>query len=149
MDINTIITSPTFIWLMIAVGLAIVEAMTLGLTCIWFAGGAFITAILAIFGIPVVAQMAVFVLVSLVLLFAICPIAKGKLNANIHQTNVNSLIGTKAVVIENISPEHVGRIFAEGKYWTAAAADNGRYFAKDDIVIIKDIKGVTAYIEAE
>ncbi len=149
MDINAIITSPTFIWLMIAVGLAIVEAMTMGLTCIWFAGGAFVAAILSIFGIPTVAQIAVFVIVSCVLLFVTCPIVKKRFNMDVEQTNVNSLVGVKGTVIEPISPERAGRIVAEGKFWTAACTDDESEFKKDDIVVIKDIKGVTAYVEAE
>ena len=59
----------TMIWVVLLVICVVVEIATMGLTTIWFAGGAFIALILAIIGLPSYVQIAAFLVVSLTLLF--------------------------------------------------------------------------------
>ena len=56
------------IWLAALVILLIAEALTCGLTTIWFAGGALIALAAALFGANVWIQLGVFLAVSLLLL---------------------------------------------------------------------------------
>ena len=55
-------------WLAVAVIFLIIEAVTVGLTTIWFAAGAFVALILSMFHVPVIAQFIVFLIVSFCLL---------------------------------------------------------------------------------
>ena len=57
-----------FFWLIALVALLIIEIITLGLTTIWFAAGAFISFVAAWLGAPLGVQLAVFFIVSFVLL---------------------------------------------------------------------------------
>ena len=54
MTIFGITFSEAVMWLMIAGIMAILEAITMGLTCIWFVGGAVCAAIAAAVGAPVI-----------------------------------------------------------------------------------------------
>ena len=60
--------SMTTIWLIVFVACIVIEIATMGLTTLWFAGGALIAAIGAAVGAPLWLQIAIFVVVSLVLL---------------------------------------------------------------------------------
>ena len=57
-------------WLIASAVFLLVEIMTLGLTSIWFAGGAVVAAIAALFGVPFWVQMLIFIVVTC-LLFAL------------------------------------------------------------------------------
>jgi len=63
------------VWLGILIVMLVIEIVTLGLTTIWFAGGALIAFVLAMFGANLWVQIPVFFVVSLVLLFVTRPIA--------------------------------------------------------------------------
>ena len=90
------------IWLGILAVLLVIEAITAGLTTIWFAGGALIAAIASYVGAGVMAQILLFLCISLVLLIFTRPVAMKYFNKETIQTNANSLIGKKAVVIQDI-----------------------------------------------
>ena len=65
----------TFYWLIIFVIALIVEIATMGLTSIWFAGGALIAWVFAKIGFGTTVQIVVFVIASLLLLVLTRPIA--------------------------------------------------------------------------
>ncbi len=149
MDIITIISSPIFIWLAIAVVLAVVEALTMGLTSIWFAGGAFAAAITALIGGSLILQIVIFVAVSVVLLLVTGPIAKRKMNSKGEETNINAIIGTTGVVEESIDWKSPGRINADGKSWRAVLAEGAQPLAEGQQAVIKEVKGVTLIVGEE
>lgn len=57
-------------WLIASAVFLLIEILTLGLTSIWFAGGAVVAAIAALFGVPFLVQMLLFIVVTC-LLFAL------------------------------------------------------------------------------
>ena len=56
------------IWLVILAVLVVIEIITLGLTTIWFAGGALVALVVSLLGGPVWLQILLFLGVSVVLL---------------------------------------------------------------------------------
>ena len=64
-----------YTWLLLTAALLVIEAMTAGLTTIWFAGGAVAALVLAFLGMPVWIQTGAFAAVSLVLLLITRPLA--------------------------------------------------------------------------
>ena len=70
-------------WLIALVVLLVIEAATLGLATIWFAGGALIALIAAMCGDGFVIQMVCFLVVSLILLIFTRPVAVRFLNKDI------------------------------------------------------------------
>ena len=81
------------IWLIITVILIVVEIITLGLTSIWFAGGAFVAGLISLTGAHWLVQLLVFAVVS-TLLFRVYPAICGECtDEECGEDNVDSLIG--------------------------------------------------------
>lgn len=138
-----------WIWLALLGVFIVVEAATVALVCIWFIGGAAVALILALCGLPLWSQIAAFVVVSAVLLVCLRPFLKKYINAKKTDTNVDALIGKKALVTEPIDNLHgKGAISVSGNLWTARSA-NEAPIEKDTVVIIRKIEGVKAFVEPE
>ncbi|WP_075721808.1 NfeD family protein [Roseburia sp. 499] len=137
------------IWLAIIVVMAIIEIITLGLTTIWFAGGALIAFIASLFGVSLPIQIVLFVIVSLVLLVFTRPFAVKFVNKNQTRTNAESLIGKSAIVLEDINNlKAEGAVSVNGQEWTARAVDD-TVITKDTVVEIVEIKGVKLMVKAK
>ena len=145
MTIFGITVSAATIWFVVGGILAIIEAVTLGLICIWFAGGAVGAAIAAMLGASPLVQIIVFLVVSAVLVAVTRPIAKKRFNNKTEKTNVDALIGQTGVVEEKITSESSGQVKADGKVWRAIS-ESGE-IEKGSVVVIKSIKGVTIMVE--
>ncbi|MCD7956474.1 MAG: NfeD family protein [Lachnospiraceae bacterium] len=132
-----------FIWLALLVLLLVIEAISLGLTTIWFAGGALVAFILAILQLGLLPQIAAFCVVSVLLLVFTRPAATRWLNQDRTRTNAQSLIGERAVVTEKIDNlAATGQVQVHGQYWTARAAEESGVIEAEKNVIIEEISGV-------
>lgn len=131
-------------WLILLIVLVVIEIITLGLTTIWFAGGALVTFILAMLDVSPVIQWAVFCAVSLVLLFGTRPWALRFFNSQKQEkTNVDSLLGKTAVVTAEIhNLEGRGEVFVNGLAWTARTEKDSEVIPKDTHVEIIAVEGV-------
>ena len=140
----------TIFWLILFVVLLIIEILTLGLTTIWFAGGALVAFILAFVGFDLPVQIIVFLLVSILLLVLTRPVAIKFFNKERQKTNAESLIGQKAVVIEKIDTLHgVGRAEVNAMEWSAKADEAGQIIEAGEIVVIEGIQGVKLIVKKE
>ena len=88
----------TIYWLAIFVILLIIEIVTMGLTTIWFAGGALAAMAAGLIGFGTGIQILVFLVVSVLLLVLTRPIAVKYFNQERQKTNAESLIGQQALV---------------------------------------------------
>ena len=79
-------------WLIVLAVFLVIEAITVGLTTIWFAGGALVAAIASGTGAGILVQWILFLVISLVLLIFTRPLAVRYMNKGVPKTNVNSLI---------------------------------------------------------
>ena len=114
------------LWLGILAVLLIIEAATVGLVTVWFAGGALAAAIASGAGAGAGTQWLLFLAVSLVLLFFTRPLAVRYMKRGIPRTNVNSLIGKKAVVIQKIDNlSQTGQVRINGIEWMARTESDG------------------------
>lgn len=140
----------TVFWLILFVILLIIEILTMGLTTIWFAGGALVAFILAFVGFDLPIQIIAFLLVSIVLVVLTRPIALKFFNQERQKTNAESLIGQKAVVLEKIDTIHgVGRVEVNGMEWSAKTEENEAMIEAGEIVIIEGIQGVKLIVRKE
>lgn len=135
------------IWLAILVIMAVIEIITLGLTTIWFAGGALVAFIVSLLGASIPVQITVFVVISLILLFSTRPLALRFFNKDRIRTNAEGLIGRSGIVLEEINNLHaVGLVQVDGLEWTARATDGGT-IEKGREVVIRAINGVKLIVE--
>lgn len=136
------------IWIIVAVVMAIIEAFTLGLTTIWFAGGAAVAAVFAGFDAPVIVQVILFTVVSLGLLFFTRPLVSKGFNKTRTLTNSEGLVGKHAYVTEAIdNVKATGKIKVDGMEWTARTQSDGITIAEGALVEVKSIEGVKTIVE--
>lgn len=138
-------------WLILFIVLLVIEIITLGLTTIWFAGGALTAFVLSMLEISPAVQWAVFCAVSLILLFATRPWAVRCFNnQKKEKTNVDSLIGRTAVVTSEIrNLEGKGEVFVNGLTWTARAGEDSLVIKEDTHVTITAVQGVKLIVEVK
>ena len=146
MEFMDLLNNP-IIWLILLIVLLAVEVMTLGLSSIWFAGGALIAFIAALLGADLYIQIILFLAVSILLLIFTRPLAVRYLNGKTTATNVDSLIGAQAVVtgdINNLLGE--GEIAVNGVPWSARSEQEGLIIETGKVVEIVKIIGVKAIV---
>ena len=137
-------------WLIILVTLLMFEASTVGLTTIWFAGGALIAAIASGLGAGVLVQWILFLGISLILLILTRPLAVRYMNREVQKTNVNSLIGKKAIVIQTINNlEQTGQVRINDIEWMARTSSDGVTIPEQAIVTIAAVQGVKLIVKDE
>ena len=134
-------------WSAIFIFCTIAEIMTLGLTSIWFAGGALVAGILSLFKVNYTIQILVFAITSLVLLAVTRPFARKFLNQKeLAKTNVDGLIGEKALVTSDIDNyKSAGQIKLNGLEWTARSVDDKPIPMGTEVEIVA-ISGVKAIV---
>lgn len=137
-----------YIWLALAIILAIIEIATLGLSTIWFVIGALVAMIPAAFNLDLGWQVATFLLVSILLLIFTRPIALKYLKIGKEKTNVDSLIGKVGIITEptdNLAS--LGRVKVNGQSWSARSIKDSIKLEKDTKVIIKSVSGVKLIVK--
>ena len=133
-------------WLIASAVFLLIEILTLGLTSIWFAGGA----VAALFGVPFLVQMLLFIVVTCLLFALTRPVAKRYLNNRVQKTNTDALIGQTALVKETINNmESKGYVQLNGQDWTARSAEAGEIIPAGCEVVVKEIQGVKLIVERE
>lgn len=135
------------VWLALLVVLVIIEIITLGLTTIWFAGGALAAFIACLLGAGIPVQIVLFFVVSVLLLAGTRPFAVKFFNRDRIKTNAESLVGDTGIVTEDIDNLNAaGTVKLHGQEWTARSVDNARIF-KDKIVVVQEIQGVKLIVK--
>ena len=134
-------------WLVLFVVLLVVEIATMGLTTVWFAGGALIAFFAAYIHWGIGLQIVLFLAVSILLLVLTRPIAVKYFNQEREKTNVDSLIGQNAVVLEEINTiKATGRVEVNGMEWSAKT-EHTEIIEVNTVVSIKGIQGVKLIVE--
>ena len=137
------------IWLVIAVIMFIIEAVTTGLATLWFGIGALVAMIMDLCGASVPAQVIVMAVVSIVC-FVLCMIwVRPKLESlrkkNIQRTNADRLIGREGTVIVPLNGiEGKGQVKIDGQVWSSKADSD---IAEGIKVTVKAIEGVKLVVE--
>lgn len=126
MSILTSLLSPmALFWLVALIILAIAEAATVGLVCMWFAGGALTALIAAGIGAPLWLQIGLFLVVSAVLLAMLRPVLSKVARPRRTATNADRHLGKSALVTEEINNlRQTGAVKLDGVTWTARTEGN-------------------------
>jgi membrane protein implicated in regulation of membrane protease activity len=136
------------VWLIVAVLFGIGEIATLGFFLAPFAGGAAVAAVVSAAGVPFVGSLAVFLLISIVLLGLLRPIARShrRMPPQIR-TGTAALVGKPAMVLERIAnDEGVGCVRIDGEVWTARAYMDDETYEAGARVQVVEIRGATALV---
>ena len=134
------------VWLVLMVVFLIIEAMTVVTVSLWFAAGALVALLVSLIGLEIWVQVALFFVVSAVLLACLRPLVRRHFTPRITRTNVDALIGTKGYVtadIDNLSA--AGKVKLGGMEWTARSS-LGLPIPTGTLVKVDHIEGVKAYV---
>lgn len=135
-------------WLILAGFFLIIEIINVGFMIFWFAIGSIIAMIASLFISNIVAQASIFLIASVILLFATRPFVQKVTRRDEEiQMNVYSIEGKVAKVISDIDPnESTGQIKVNGETWSAKSY-NDTFISKDTEVIIEKVDGVKAIVK--
>ncbi len=135
------------IWLIAAGIFFIAEIFTVGFLIFWLGVAALLTMIVSFFTSNIIIQTSFFVISSGLLILLTKPFVNKVANNETIPTNVFSMIGKRAIVIQDIKCiEGTGQIKVNGEIWSAEGI-NECDIPKDSEVEIVEIKGVKAIVE--
>ena len=136
------------VWVVAMVLFGILEAVTVGLTAIWFVAGALAGLVVAMCGGAIWLQLTVFFIVSIAAPLAARPLIVKYVNRTATATNADRVVGAAARVteaVDNTVPS--GAVYVDGKTWTARS-EHGEVFPADAMVRVVRIEGVRLFVEA-
>ena len=138
---------PMLVWLGLLILFAVGEAVSVGLTSIWFAAGALAALVCALLNGPLWLQITLFIIVSILCLLAVRPLAKKYLNGKVQPTNVDRILGEEAQVTEDIDNiQGRGAVTIGGIPWSARS-QNGEAIPTGALVKVLRIEGVKVFVE--
>ena len=134
------------IWVIVAGIFFVAEIFTTGFLVFWFGLSALVVTFLSLFVQDLVIQTTVFLVLSVILIFATRPFVNKFLQTKSVSTNVFSSIGKHGIVINELdSINGTGQIKVNGEVWSAEEI-NGNNVPKNAEVVIVKIVGVKAIV---
>ena len=136
----------TILWLGLMVLFLAVEAATVTMVSLWFAGGALAALAISLLGGGLVWQIGAFIIVSAALLALLRPIARKHFTPKLTKTNVDSVIGMEGYVtgdLDNVAA--TGTVKLGAMEWTARSV-SGEKISTGTLVKVEKIEGVKAFV---
>ncbi|MFJ9555318.1 NfeD family protein [Nocardiopsis sp. NPDC101807] len=134
------------IWLVLAVGLGIVEILTLTFALGLLAVAALVAALLGAVGLPVAAQIIGFTATAAAGLYLVRPIMRRQLNRGPDaRSGAEALVGRSGVVLQEVDGDS-GRIKLSGEEWSARCIDEDLVIPVGARVDVVEIDGATAVV---
>jgi len=137
----------TILWIVLIIVFVAVEIATVGLTAIWFAGGALLALLAQLLGLNIYWQIIFFIVASAILMTVTRPWALKYFKPRLVKTNYETVVGETVCLTESVDNiKGTGTAVYKGQEWTARAYENGKTFEAGTIVSVKEIRGVTLYV---
>ncbi len=134
------------IWIAAMVVFGVLEAVTVGLTSIWFVAGALGGLITTMCGGPIWLQLTVFFVVSIGCLLLARPLVEKYVNKTTTATNADRVLGAVGRVTETIdNAEPAGAVYVDGKTWTARSIMD-EVIEPDTLVRVVRMEGVRLFV---
>ena len=134
------------IWLILLVAFLFMEANTVALVSVWFAGGALVSMIAALLHAVPIVQIILFFGVSAILLTLFRPMMRKYVMPKLSKTNVDAVIGTKGIVLTEIDNDLAqGQVKLAGMEWTARST-NGEKLTPGTQIVVDRINGVKVFV---
>ena len=134
------------IWLILLIAFAGIEGVTAGLVSIWFCLGSLAALFAAWLHAPILAQVILFAVVSILTMAILRPLSKKWLNPRKERTNADRILGTEGVVIEPINNLTAsGQVKVSGAVWTARSASD-ETIPEGALVRVERIEGVKVIV---
>ncbi len=149
---DVILSSPWihFLWLAVIIIFLVVELLTADVVAIWLSIGSLFALIVSlIFPEAWLLQIFTMVISSGILIIFVRRITVKFLRTKDVKTNVDSFIGKRAIVTQQIQEFDYGEVKVNGVLWTAAISDldESESIDVDDIVEVCKVEGSKLYVK--
>ncbi|HBH13635.1 MAG: hypothetical protein XD91_0476 [Clostridiales bacterium 38_11] len=132
----------SILWIGLIVVFVVIEAVTAGITTIWFAIASVIALIAQLLDFSPIGQIAVFLVSSAIMIYFTRPLVIKYLKVGKIHTNADKLIGDVGKVIEEIDNLNAkGLVRISNQIWTARSS-NESIIPMDALVRVERIDGV-------
>ena len=135
-------------WLIISGIFLVAEIFTTGFLVFWFGIGGIVAMISSFFIPDLVIQTIIFLIVSVILIFATKPFVNRFLKTDSVNTNAFSIIGKHGIVIKDLASINAsGQVKVGHEVWSAEELNGNNLKEGTEIVVVK-IDGVKAIVSA-
>lgn len=130
------------LWIIAIVVFAVIEGAVSGLVSIWFAFGAFFALIATLLGAGALAQIIIFIAVSVLAFIFIRRWAKDTIMNKTEKTDIDRIIGKKVLITEKVDNTHnTGKAKINDLEWKVKSA-GGEIIAEGEEASVERIEGV-------
>ncbi len=139
-----------FVWAGVAVLFLVGEIFSAGFALLWFGIGAGVSAVLAVFNLPLWLQIIVFIFLSSVL-FGLSRIFFKRVTRNAEKVGIASdrAIGKTGVVIVRIDPDiGKGMVRVDHEEWRAESVDGKPIEAGKKVEVVR-LEGVRLFVKSK
>ena len=139
--------TPAVIWLIVGLALVAAEVLSGEFVLLMLGGGALAAAGVSLLVGGPVAGVAAFALASLVLVFAVRPALRRRLEHQIQDNRMHhrALVGGEAVVVSRVDGNG-GRVKIGGDLWSARPVHVDDVIDEGAVVLVVEITGATAVV---
>ena len=136
-------------WFVAAASLALLELAAGELTLLMLGAGALTTAVVALAGLPLWAEVAVFVAASALFWCFLRPVLRRRMDQPmVLDDSPMALVGSRAEVVEDIVAGE-GQVRFDGSLWSARSLDPAETIPAGSHVTVYDIDGPVAVVWKE
>ena len=137
---------PWLLWLIAAVVLGVLEAVTPALIFGMLGVAALVGVLLALLGVPIAFQILGFVVASIATLGVVRPIARKYMRPKpSERSGIERLVGQDAQVVQRVDANG-GQVKLAGELWSARAFDPTLVLEPGSTVQVIEIEGATALV---
>lgn len=133
-----------YFWLSLVIFLGFLEATTINLVSVWFVISGLVALVLSFIIDSFLIQFGVFVILGIVLMLTTKSTLE-KLLIKKEKTNLDRVVGMRAIVTEDIDKNTIGEVKVDGKIWSAVSEQK---LPKGTNVKILEINGVKLKVES-
>ncbi len=137
------------LWLVAVIAFIVLEAVTYQLVSVWFVIGSLGGLVAAALGANLGVQIAIFVILSALMLVVLRPLSMKLLKPKGLKTNTDRLIGEDVLItqdVSNISETGQGRI--KGMTWTVRS-ESGEDIPENTVATVVRIEGVKLIVKTK
>ena len=134
-------------WLIAVIAFIVLEAVTYQLVSVWFVIGSLAGLLAAALGANLMAQIAVFVIVSALMLAVLRPLSMKLLKPKGLKTNTDRLIGEDVLITKNVNNiQETGQGKIKGMTWTVRS-ETGEDIPENSVATVTRIEGVKLIVK--
>lgn len=131
-----------WLWLGAIAVFSVLEACTMTLVSVWFAGGSAAALIAKLLGAGFTVQFIVFLAVSVILLLLLRRVALKNMKDKPSRTNLDRILGENVLILEDVdNSKNSGSVKIGDVVWSAKS-ENGEVIAEGERATVTGIDGV-------